>query len=91
MHRILLLLLIPVGLSAQNFTQKTNVFEVDFTDNRKGAIVMPNVEWITPRLESTFSGENWLELEATANSTSRITSVTLVLHSNFEEKGRRKS
>ncbi|MEQ9217917.1 MAG: caspase family protein [Cyclobacteriaceae bacterium] len=76
---LLIILFLPLWVSAQSFVEKSNAIQLDFTKEVKHT-TLPEIIWETPRIESSFSTEKSIMLEARIKSSVELSSVKLVLN-----------
>ena len=67
-HAITIVLVcLQSSLLAQNFNEKTNKVHFDFSTEIESS-TLPSITWITPRVEQSFSKENFIFLKAEVKS-----------------------
>ena len=75
---LLIIAILPLWATAQSFVEKSNAIQLDFTQEVKHT-TLPEIIWVTPRIESSFSTEKSIMLEARIKSSVELKSVKLVL------------
>jgi hypothetical protein len=85
-HTILLLLIAIGTVSAQTFSERTNDIYINFSEPLTGVTTLPNITWISPRLEYTNSQKPSVEVEAWVSSDAPLRSITLALSSTLDGK-----
>jgi len=64
---------------AQNFSERTNDIRLNFDAPVSSLTVLPNISWISPRLEFTNSQKTTVEVEAWVSSDVPLASLKVVL------------
>ena len=77
-HLFCTLILFPLVVSSQSFVDKTNAIHLDYT-SEVNATTLPEITWITPRIESSFSTELSIMLEARIKSSMELSAVKMKL------------
>src|SRR6478736_5038481 len=91
MKKIILILLVIVAakqLRAQSFSEKTNAVRIDY-NQAAVTTTLPSIEWITPRIEASVSGEESIQLEATITSDVPLKEVKLSVTHGGETRDRK--
>lgn len=81
--KITIAVLLSFGISAalsQNFSDKTNAVILDFAQPA-APTTLPSIEWITPRIESSNSLEEYITFEASVTSDVPLKSIAFELTS----------
>jgi hypothetical protein len=81
--KIIIAVFFTFGMSAalsQNFSDKTNAVILDF-DKPAAPTTLPSIEWITPRIESSNSLEEFITFEASITSDVPLKSIAFELTS----------
>ena len=83
MMKIIISVFLSFGISAalsQNFSDKTNAVILDFAQPA-APTTLPSIEWITPRIESSNSLEEYITFEASVTSDVPLKSIAFELTS----------
>ncbi|MEP1096440.1 MAG: caspase family protein [Cyclobacteriaceae bacterium] len=75
-YALILLSYLPLIAGAQSFVDKTNAIQLDFTKDVT-ATTLPIITWETPRIESSFSTDKSIILEARVKSGVALEEVKL--------------
>lgn len=78
MKKLLLILitLVPFLANAQSFVDKTNAIEIDYSKDVSHT-TLPQITWTTPRIESSFSTDKSILLEARIKSSVELKEIKL--------------
>jgi len=88
MKKILILIfLFPSVLSAQIVADRTNTIVMDLTEPGVNT-VLPEIEWVHPRIEYTHTQENKITIEANITSTVPLIEVTVGVKQDIEAESR---
>ena len=82
--------LLSLRANAQNFSERTNDIYVNFSSPVTAITVLPNITWISPRMEFTNSQKASVEIEAWVSSEVPLRSLKLVLSNGGNVGGEKK-
>lgn len=77
-------------VNAQNFSERTNDIYLNFENPVTSITVLPNITWISPRLEFTNSQKSIVEMEAWVSSEVPLRSLKVVLSNGGNTGGEKK-
>lgn len=77
-------------VNAQNFSERTNDIYLNFENPVTSITVLPNITWISPRLEFTNSQKSIVEIEAWVSSEVPLRSLKVVLSNGGNTGGEKK-
>lgn len=83
----IIIFLLPVLSSAQIVTDRTNAIVMDLSKEGNNT-VLPEIEWIYPRIEYTHTQENRITIEANVKSTVPLKEVTVGIKQDREAESR---
>ena len=77
-------------VNAQNFSERTNDIYLNFENPVTSLTILPNITWISPRLEFTNSQKSIVEIEAWVSSEVPLRSLKVVLSNGGNTGGEKK-
>lgn len=72
-----LCLLFYINCQAQDFEWKSNEIHISTKNSNGSTAILPEISWVTPRMETTFSDELKIDIEATITSAVPIRKIMI--------------